>query len=314
MITALLFGATTQAQQIVDFETFGLSPESYDNGSGGGGAFNFNGILFNNIYDDGWGSWDGFAISNVTDNTTAGWGNQYSSFTGAGAGNSSNYAMAYRIPEIDGGSQNIITSFKITNATYTAISMRDGDDYGKQFGSPNNAFGTPDGTNGEDFYRVWIIGSNEAQTQKDSIEFYLADYRFSDNSQDYIVDTWELIDLTGFSFDVSKVNFRFESSDMSGEWLNTPTYFALDDVAYSSSNSINQLDNLTVNVFPNPVLNELKVKGEVGLLRLFDNHGRLIMEKEHNESSLIDFSKFEAGFYFIELSNDKGKSIQRIMK
>jgi hypothetical protein len=32
----------------------------------------------------------------------------------------------------------------------------------------------------------------------DSIEFYLADFRFANNSQDYILKTWEYLDLTSF--------------------------------------------------------------------------------------------------------------------
>jgi len=312
--TALIMGATIQAQNLVDFESFGLTPETYDNGSAGGGSFVIDGISLNNYYNASWMSWEGFAISNMTDNTTAGWSNQYSAYPGNGANNSVTYAVGYNIPEIDGGNGNLINSFKITNTAYTAISMRDGDTYGKQFGSPNNASGSPDGTNGEDYFRVWIIGSDFNQSQKDSIEFYLADYRFSDNGQDYIVDTWETVDFSGFAFDVSKVNFRFESSDMSGGWINTPTYFAIDDIVYISTNGLNSNIELDVAIYPNPVFNELHIKGEAGILRILDNNGRVLFIKEHEDYTEVDFSTYENGVYFVEITNPNGAFYQRLIK
>ncbi|MCK4822507.1 DUF4465 domain-containing protein, partial [bacterium] len=62
------------------------------------------------------------------------------------------------------------------------------------------------------------------------IDFYLADYRFTDNSLDYIVKGWTWLDLSGFGNDVIGLQFALSSSDV-GQWgMNTPAYFALDDV------------------------------------------------------------------------------------
>ena len=71
--------------------------------SGGAGEFLFNGggISFSNVYNVDWSSWTGFSISNTTDVTTAGWTNQYSSFTGGGFAGSSNYAIFYESGEIN---------------------------------------------------------------------------------------------------------------------------------------------------------------------------------------------------------------------
>ena len=155
LAAALMLGATTQAQVTVDFDSYALSSESLDNGSAGNGDFIFDELQFNNVYDTVWGSWDGFSISNVTDNTTPGWSNQYSAFPGAGSDSSENYAVAYRIPQIIGTTEYVqIYSMKITNATYAAISMRDGDTFGKQLMNRMLvAYDTPNGIEVLDFMK-----------------------------------------------------------------------------------------------------------------------------------------------------------------
>lgn len=311
--TALLIGANIQAQ-VFDFENVTLSPESYDNGSGGISNFNNGAITLTNDYNTGGGYWSGFSISNITDNTTPGYANEYSSYTGGGK-NSDNYAVYTYAGEISGNSDIItIESIEITNATYTALSMLNGDMFGKVFGSVNNADGNPDGTNGEDYFRVWIIGENYVGNAKDSIEFYLADYRFSDNNQDYIIDDWHTIDLTTFAFAVNKIRFRFESSDMSFGYINTPGYLVVDDITYNSDLSVNENTLTDITISPNPVKDVLKVKGDYGKLTIRDLNGRIIYTSEHNEFSSIDFSSMNAGIYFVKVENEKGSFTEKIVK
>jgi len=317
LASALFIGASIQAQFVFDFESVSLSPESYDNGSTGPDNFSYGDIVLSNSYDDIWDSWSGFSISNITDNTTAGYGNQYSAYTGGGD-NSDNYGVFYSNGEIitaPGSVGNInILSLSITNATYPAISMRDGDAFGKQFGSINGADGNPDGTNGEDFFKVWITGWDYTETMSDSIEFYLADYRFVDDLDDYIVDEWNTIDFTGFLFDVEKITFRFESSD-NGAWgMNTPAYFAVDDITYVHLLSVNETTLANVDVFPNPVKDQITVRGEHGDLVVCDMSGRVLIAQNHDQLSTVDFSAFSSGTYFLTLSNDKGTFTEKISK
>lgn len=315
---ALICGSiSAQVYDTVTFETIVLSPNAYDNGSAGNGDFQFDFIDLTNVYDVAWGSWSGFSISNVTDNTTPGWANQYASFTGSGL-NSANYGVYY--PEGTISMANVIDvdisidSFYVTNTAYTAISMRDGDAFSKQFGSIYAADGTTiDGTNGEDFFRLWVIGESYAGSQKDSVEIYLADYRFSDNMQDYILDTWKKVDLSGFGFPVSTVRFKMESSD-NGAWgMNTPAYFALDNIFYKATLGLEE-KQLEMSVYPNPVQDFLQVKGENGTLILRDINGNIILSLEHVAYSAINVENLAAGIYFLELSNPKGKAIQKIVK
>ena len=318
LTTALLLGASTQAQQLIDFESVTLTPESADNGSAGNGDFllGTDQVRFSNNYDATWGSWSGYAISNYTDVTTAGWGNQYSVYTGIGFDNSSNYAVGYGTGQISCENQyQYIVSFKMTNTTYAALSMRDGDGYGKQFGSPNNADGVADGTNGEDFYRAWVICEDFAQTQKDSVEVLLADYRFADNTQDYIVDQWLDINVQNLGFEVNKIEIRVESTDNDPVYgIKTPSYYAIDNVQTAFPIGIEEVEMLKVTAFPNPVKDFLKVEGEAGLLMIADLNGSVILSEIHNGTSNLDLSNLSNGVYILSVTNDTGKFAQKIVK
>lgn len=319
VVAATLICGTFLAQvnDTVTFESHALSADSYDNGSAGNGDFQFGFLSLTNSYNTAWSSWSGFSISNVTDNTTAGFGNQYSAFTGNGL-NSTNYGVYYSDGTISLGNfadvDISIDSFFVTNTSYAAISMRDGDAFSKQFGSIYAADGTTvDGTNGEDFFRLWVIGESVSGLDKDSVEIYLADYRFSDNLQDYILDTWQKVDLTGFGFPVATLSFKMESTDVGSWGMNTPAYFALDNIFYTATLGLSE-QQLEISTYPNPVNDVLIVKGENGILILRDVKGNIVLSQEHNTFSTINTSDLSSGIYFLEVSNSKGKSIQKIIK
>ena len=65
------------------------------------------------------------------------------------------------------------------------------------------------------------------------VEFALADYRFEDSASDYIVDQWTRVDLSSL-VGARKLQFA-EPSDVGEVGMNTPAYFALDQVALSAS-------------------------------------------------------------------------------
>ncbi len=315
LATALFLGANANAQQLIDFESFSLPApvDTFDNGSAGNGDFTINYATFSNSYDTTWGSWSGFSVSNMTDVTTPGFSNQYSSFVGAGANNSANYGVFYSNGTITSTSVMKFNSFDITNTTYAAISMRDGDMFAKKFGDSVDASGQVDGTNGEDFFKVWIIAEDLSGNNKDSLEFFLADYRFADNTQDYILDTWTTVDLTSFQFFVQKLTFRLESSD-NGQWgMNTPAYFAIDNIDGVIVGSLNE-NELSITVYPNPVKDILTVNGEHGTITISNMNGQVIYSSEHNGNSQIDMSDFESGVYMLRLTNANGSAIQRIIK
>ena len=75
-----------------------------------------------------------------------------------------------------------------------------------------------------------ITGEDALGNEVSNLSFYLADYRFSDNSNDYIVEDWETVSLLSLG-SVTALSFSYESSDISFGYINTPQYFALDNLA-----------------------------------------------------------------------------------
>ncbi|MFT6984047.1 MAG: hypothetical protein ACJAUD_002827 [Crocinitomicaceae bacterium] len=324
LATALFIGASAQAQTI-DFESFGLAPNSFDNGSGGtGGYFEFLGgsVVLTNFYDTAWGGyWTDFSISNMNDVVTPGFGNQYSAYPGSGVNNSATFAALYIDGNIAVGGNLRIDSFFITNTTYAALSMLNGDagGYGKQFGSSvsGDIHGNiPDGSNGEDFYRVWVYGEDEFGTKMDSSVVYLADYRFADNTQDYIVDNWMMVDLSAYSTTsaIASVSFKIESSDTTGGFINTPVYFAVDNISVSVLSGINENQLNNVSMYPNPATDQLMIKGEEGILTITSLTGEVLYSEDHVSFSQLDVSNYSNGVYVIKLINASGSYTNRFIK
>ena len=310
---ALFFGANANAQ--IDFESSLTEPESYNNGSEGPEGFDFSPIQLVNYYDSEFSYFTGFAISNVTDNVTPGYTNQYSAYAGAGANNSNTYAVAYSNPEIYSSiAEARILSFDLSNTTYAALSMLEGDSYGKKFGEATNAAGEDDGTNGEDYFKVWIICENSNNGSKDSLEFYLADYRFANNAEDYILNTWESISLTDLSFDVTNISMRFESSDNGEFGMNTPAYLAVDNIMWEAPLYIAETNQKDFEFYPNPVNNLLNINGPEGFVKVTTINGEKIKEHLHDSKSTIDFSALPSGIYILNVNTPNGITSKRIIK
>ena len=80
--TFLVFNAV--AQTVATFEDLVLAPEKYWNGSDQSGSFKSGDITFYNSFNQDCNYWTGFSYSDMSDITTAGYGNQYSAITGRG--------------------------------------------------------------------------------------------------------------------------------------------------------------------------------------------------------------------------------------
>ena len=228
ILMGLSLGVISAASaQTVTFEELSLNPESYYNGSDAAGGFESNNVEFNTFYDDTYGPyWEGFAYSNTTDTTTPDYTNQYSAITGSGANGSSNYSVGYIgfyqvVPTITFPEEVELDAISITNTTYAYMAMQDGAPPAKQFG----------GASGDDpdWYVLTITGKDATDTETGTVEFYLADFRFADNAHDYIVGQWTALDLSSLGL-VKTLEFSVDSSDTGAFGINTPTYFAIDNV------------------------------------------------------------------------------------
>lgn len=326
----LFFGAAlitfcTNAQLHADFENVTLAPESAWYGQDqvtDGDTILQDGIYsFQNNYNSAWGSFGGWAVSNVTDNTTTGWSNQYSAITGAGTDGSENYGLCYVNAWNGNRIYNTLTGawameyMYVTNTTYAYYSMLNGDAYTKPFGADTNALGMIDGTNGEDWFLLTIFGIGEDSLRTgDSVNFYLADFRFANDADDYIVDEWTLVDLTSLG-NVKGIEFELSSTDTTGGWgMNNPAYFAMDNLMVSLSVEENKTD--LVRAYPNPVQTLLNVDVPGGtIIQIFSSDGKLVSEQLiETTSAMIDFSNFNSGIYLLNAVTPTGENFtQKIL-
>ena len=71
------------------------------------------------------------------------------------------------------------------------------------------------------------MGIDEQGESTGTVEFYLADYR--DGKAD-AVSEWTWVDLTSLGPNVSRLEFQLESTDVGDFGMNTPAYFAIDNL------------------------------------------------------------------------------------
>lgn len=223
-IVALVVTVPAMAVSTATFEEVVLAPESFHNGQTSTG-FNSGGVYFYNEFIDAgtYTYWQGTAASNVTDTTTPGFTNQYAAWTGSGD-QSANYGIVTGGNRIELPVPTTVQGLQITNTTYAALSMRDGDFFVDPFGDPDN------GGLVEDWFSVIITGKDASGAEIGSVEFYLADYRFADSGQDYILDTWEWVDLTALGNNVSTLEFSWDGSQKGQYGINIPAYAAIDNL------------------------------------------------------------------------------------
>ncbi|NDC53509.1 MAG: DUF4465 domain-containing protein [Planctomycetia bacterium] len=157
-----------------------------------------------------------------------------------GAGGSRTFAVASGSGTINLPAGSSVQSVEATNTATTFYSLRDGDQFAKAFGK---VFDENAGQNGawveanlSDWFKVTFTGYAGASRTGEvtgNVDFYLADYRFADSSQDYIVQNWTNVDLTSLG-QVGSIGIEFSSSDnsiYSGiAYMNTPAYVALDNL------------------------------------------------------------------------------------
>lgn len=305
----------TNAQQVSTFENLTLAPNSYWDGSAipNGTTFTSGDATFPNYFKGYWSK--GWAYSNKTDSTTAGYTNMHSARTGKGY-NSDIYAVGQQNATIrlnstvSGGK---VGGMYVTNGTYAAISMRDGDGpngFARRFGDTTKInSGKPHG-DVKDWFKLTIKGYSNGSLKADSVEFYLADYRFDDNSKDYIVTTWKWVDLTSLG-DVDSIIFKLNSSDVGSFGMNTPAYFCIDNFTPQGKISgIATTNSAALKMYPNPANDNLTIdlsalnKNELSTLDILDVSGRRVETISVNSSIVhLPVSDYAPGAYFISVKN-----------
>lgn len=325
LIVALFAGLFARSQDTIRFESFNLAVDSFWNGSDMSGKFTEAGIDFMNSYNSLYDSWEGFSYSNKKDSTTPGYLNQYSCRAGIGANNSSTYAVGFvgysSLPTVRfNGNASSAEGFWVNNSTYAYLSMKNGDGYGKKFGDTLNAFGAVDGTNGND----WTLLSTYVHSPAgiDTVDFYLADYRFTDSADDYIIKDWTYVSFPT-NTNPDSLTFKITSTDNDPTYgIRTPTYFCMDNLQYTpNTTGVNDLASaISFSVYPNPTTDYLTVNlSEVTVnysMVLLDANGRLIKEISglKAKQTVLDMTNLKQGNYFVKVIKDSEARTKRIVK
>ena len=299
---ALLAISSLKAQTTVDFEDLTLPKvDTFYNGSDYAGTFLSEGVTFNVNFNDEYDFWaGGFAYSNMRNDSTGDYTNLYSAFPASGANGSDNYAVNTDGDTLFFPSASDLVSVELTNTTFANLSMKNGDAFAKVFGSPNDAHGDPDGTDGKDFFYIKIYGHNANDSIIDSLNFHFADFTSSNSADHYILDTWKELDLTGLK-NISYLTFKYFSSDVGTSGMNTPKFFALDNLVYKTSTlGIATEELATFNVYPNPANNFVNISGEQGVYAVYNINGAELLRFNNNGATKLDISTLNPGLYFIK--------------
>ena len=310
---AFIFVCTNVYSQTVStFENINLANDTFKNGSDWSGGFTSGNALFVNHYDTSFGytSWDGFSISNMRDTITPGYGNQYSAITGRGF-QSANYAVGYyssyspspmRIKLNGAAKGKQVSGFYITNSTYAYLAMKNGSAYNKKFGGSTG--------NDPDWFLLEIKGyRNGGQPANTDLHIYLADFRFTDNSFDYIQKEWIWVDMT-YMGNVDSIEFTMSSSDTAGGFgMNNPTYFCIDNFTtrdnFTAIVDVNTNQN-SLHVYPNPAKDFIVIEGinNQSEISIFDLTGREMLKQNVLNGEKISVTTFSKGIYFLEIKNE----------
>lgn len=303
-LVSFFFSIHSFSQTTIDFEELILPNESWWVGAGGTeNGFLSNNAFFPTYYDTAFGGYwgSGFAYSNMTDSITSGFLNMYSSKAGSGHLESSNYAVNYSdgyfLPWFGQQYQFELQEAFISNNTFAFNSMRDGDSFAKKFGGVSG--------NDPDFFSVTFNGFSFGQSVGTPVVFYLADFRFEDNTLDYIVRNWTRVDLTALGT-VDSVAYHFESSDIGDFGINTPLYFCMDDLKMNLiTTGLSNIEESNFSIFPNPASDIIQIiapQNSISQIDLYTLTGQFIRSYS-NAMEPIMISDLPIGMYFIRFQN-----------
>jgi hypothetical protein len=231
MSAALAALAGVAPAAVIDFNTLDTGGDSYyrptTHGSHG---WNTGGASFGmSVFTNEWGSsWGGFTYSDVNNPADGSYLNEYAVYgDGMDYSDGGVYAIGYIdsfngvYPTLTLGTASTVNSLRVNNTAYAALEMI----------NASSGFTKPFSTN--DWFKLTIEGKNTAGDSVGAVDCMLADftgYTAGDDKDNFVLNDWELIDLTSLGSEVSSLSFALSSSD-SGAWgMNTPAYFAIDQV------------------------------------------------------------------------------------
>ena len=254
---ALFMAAFAMAQEPATFEDVQLGSNGIWQPPIGSNEMPSGGWLFTNNTQNGY--WGGFTASNRTDLNQSGLDAQYTAAAGCGYNGSAQYAVAYTMGvQTDvyatDGQLHTVTGCYVTNNLWAYEDMLQGG-----YGEP--PYGGYSG-NDPDWFKVTATGKNANGQTVGTLDFYLADFRFANNEEDYILNTWEWFDLSPLG-NVATISFSLSSSRGSGYNMITPAYFCMDN--FNGGGTAPDLPPYIVNPVSDVVFNEYPQTIQVNL-------------------------------------------------
>lgn len=149
----------------------------------------------------------------------------------------------------------------------------------------------------------------------------MADYRFQDNSQDFVIKDWAKVNL-GFVGLADSLQMFLSSSDTGAFGMNTPAFFCLDSIKMFMPGGIENNDLFSAfTIFPTPAENtlQIEIKNPAILpesIRIYNLNGQVIWNKpiQNNANLSFDISALSPGMYMVEIESKQGKSRQKLIK
>ena len=330
--SALTASAQTPTTQTSTFEDVTL-PNYHNkvyNDSTGGGGFTSRNAYFPTQWDTSYGGYwaSGWAASAFHDSTplsSTDYTNIYGCAAYWGYANSNTFAIG----TTGGGSLTLkltdsllgktVSGMYVCNSTYAYNSMKYGDSYEPVFTAHN-----------KDWFKLTIRNYHGGVMALDSAEVYLADFRYADTTQNYIVKSWMWVNLSSLG-NTDSLAFFLSSSQNGMYGMNTPAFFCIDNLELSTyldttglgiksySSSVNDL-----NVYPNPTIDATEivyntttsVPVNMKLVELLGN--AIVSQRAQSFAGVnkfkIDVSYLPAGVYYVTLNAGNNILTRKLIK
>ena len=323
-ILSLAF-AGLNAQTVTDFENLTLGADTFYENHNGDSWMTAN-ATFRYAWDTTYSLWDaGFAYTNKNNISNGTYTNLYGAITGKGYNNSNTYVTAsqgyfgeqMRIKL--NASEKSVVGFFVTNSTYGYKTMLNGGGPARAFGDTLHTHSGLTPGNYPDWFKLTVYAYKNGAKKTDTVEFYLADYRFSDNSKDYIVNAWSWVDCSTLG-NVDSLSLKLYSSDTGSFGINNPTYFCMDN--FSTSSSIitgltrTSSDNV-IGAYPNPFSSGITVNGFAPSTQISikDITGKIVYEETMLDTkACINLSGLQTGVYLLEVRSEDTLTVKRLIK
>ncbi|TNE78899.1 MAG: DUF4465 domain-containing protein [Bacteroidetes bacterium] len=307
LLVVLGFGLSSESKAqstVLNFENIVLPSDSLIEGSEGDTLFHFTEAQFPIVWDTTYDYWSGgWAASSRIDSSRRGPAGLFDAYP-AKAQSGEVFLVGQQGSRIHFNPSNGLDykpmSFYLTLNAYVYNSLAEGDGIGKKFGGD-------DGTEPDSF--ILVLVQHFADQSTDTQRVALADFRFNDNNQDFILKDWIKVSLNSSSKRVDELSFHLESSDQ-GMWgINTPTFFVIDDLEISSTpNGISRAPRIGVNAYPNPSNGLVNLSQSIGPWNLMDAKGQVLAK---GEGTQIDLSLYPKGVYVLQ---GKGGEVARLIR